>query len=63
MVLSWSRAIYVEFVNRADTPTFMRCHVNAFTYFGGVPEKCLYDSTKLVALEADDAGRPVWNPR
>ena len=34
MVLSWSRAIYVEFVNRADTPTFMRCHVNGFAYFG-----------------------------
>jgi len=62
MVLSWSRAIYVEFVNRADTPTFMRCHVNAFTYFGGVPEKCLYDRTKLVVLETDDAGRSVWNP-
>ena len=37
MVLGWSRAIYVEFVRRADTTSFIQCHVNAFEYFGGVP--------------------------
>jgi transposase len=25
MVLAWSRAVYVEFVDRADTPSFIRC--------------------------------------
>ena len=34
MVLSWSRAIYVEFVRRADVATFMRCHISAFEYSG-----------------------------
>ena len=63
MVLSWSRAIYVEFVRRADVATFMRCHVNAFEYFGGVPRRCLYDNAKVVVAGRDDAGRPEWNSR
>ena len=63
MVLSWSRAIYVEFVRRADVTAFMRCHVNAFEYFGGVPRRCLYDNAKVVVLGRDDDGRPEWNSR
>ncbi|MEX1336759.1 IS21 family transposase [Hydrogenibacillus schlegelii] len=63
MVLSWSRALYVEFVDRADTATFIRCHLNAFRYFGGVPETCLYDRTKLVVLGLDEKGEPKWNER
>ena len=31
MVLGWSRAIYVEFVRRADVATFIRCHLNPST--------------------------------
>ena len=50
MVLGWSRAIYVEFVRRADVASFMQCHVNAFEYFGGVPRRCLYDNAKVVVL-------------
>jgi transposase len=63
MVLSWSRALYVEFVERADTATFARCHIHAFDHFGGVPRRCLYDNTKLVVLRRDGEGRPVWNER
>lgn len=63
MVLSWSRALYVEFVERADTATFLRCHVHGFEHFGGIPQRCLYDNTKLVVLRRDSEGRPVWNER
>ncbi|MCL6581886.1 MAG: IS21 family transposase [Firmicutes bacterium] len=63
MVLSWSRALYVEFVPRADVGSFIRCHVNAFRHFGGVPTRCLYDNAKVVVLGRDGAGRPVFNPR
>jgi transposase len=59
MVLSWSRAMYVEFVTQADLATFLRCHWNAFTFFGGVPAKCLYDNAKVVVLGRDEAGNPV----
>jgi len=60
MVLSWSRAIYVEFVARADEATFLRCHHHAFVAFGGIPRTCLYDNTKLVVLDRDSNGEPVW---
>ena len=64
MVLGFSRAIYVEFVRRADVPTFIRCHLNAFEYFGGVPRRCLYDNAKVVVLERDDEGGDhEWNSR
>ena len=64
MVLGFSRAIYAEFVRRADVPTFIRCHLNAFDYFGGVPRRCLYDNAKVVVLERDDEdGDHEWNSR
>ena len=63
MVLSWSRSLFVEFVRRADTASFIQCHVNAFEYFGGVPRRCLYDNAKVVTLGRDDKGRIEWNRR
>lgn len=63
MVLSWSRAIYVEFVTKADTATFIRWHVNAFIHFGGIPQRCLYDNTKTVVLGRGPEGQPMFNER
>ena len=62
MVLSWSRALYVEFVRRADLPTFLGCHVRAFEALGGMAKTCLYDNTKLVVLSRDEAGEPIFTP-
>jgi transposase len=62
MVLAWSRALYVEFVRRADVATFIRCHIHAFTAFGGVVQRCLYDNAKVVVLGRDAGGEPRWNP-
>lgn len=61
-VLSWSRAIYVEFIPRADLPNFLRCHVHAFQEFAGVPQRCLYDNAKVVVLERAASGEPVYAP-
>ncbi len=63
LVLSWSRMLYVEFVPQADTSTFLRCHLHAFDYLGGVPQRCLYDRTKLVILGTDGSGAPLGNSR
>lgn len=63
MVLGWSRALYVEFIRKADTASFIRCHLNAFAYFGGITQTLLYDNTKQVVLERDQTGEPVWNPQ
>ena len=62
MVFGWSRAIYVEFVERADVATFIRCHINAFTRYG-VPGHCLYDNAKAVVLGRDENGEPLWNQK
>lgn len=61
MVLAWSRLLYVEFIRRADVATFIRCHLNAFERFGGLPRTCLYDNTKVVVLGRDAGGVPHWN--
>jgi len=61
MVLAWSRLLYVEFIRRADVASFIRCHLNAFERFGGLPRTCLYDNTKVVVLGRDAAGVPHWN--
>jgi transposase len=37
MVLGYSRMRYIEFVTDMSTSTLIRCHINAFRYFGGYP--------------------------
>ena len=63
MVMSYLRAMYVEFVERQDISTLIKCHIQALEYFGGVPECILYDNLKPVVLGRDDGGRPVWNEK
>ena len=35
----------------------MACHLNAFSYFGGVPKEYLYDNMKTVISERNAYGR------
>jgi len=50
-VLSFSRLMYVGLsFSPIDTQTFIQLHDEAFRYFGGVPEECVYDQTKLVVI-------------
>ncbi len=51
MVLGYSRFRFVFFTTEADAAAFIRFHLEAFAYFGGVPKTCLYDNTKTVVLE------------
>jgi transposase len=37
MILGYSRMRYIEFVTDMSTNTLIRCHQNAFRYFGGYP--------------------------
>jgi predicted nucleic acid-binding Zn ribbon protein len=59
MVLGYSRMRYAEFNRRCDEASLLRCMVNAFEYFNGVPDTGLTDRIKTVALSSDH-GRPVW---
>ena len=61
--LGYSRRQYVEFTVRQDTETFLRCHLHAFHYFGGVPTELLYDNLKTAVLYRDREGTVHWNPR
>lgn len=60
-VLSYSRMRFVTFVKRTDAPTLIRCLMEAFEYFGGLPRAVLTDRMKTVLLEME-AGRPHWHP-
>ncbi|CDQ20724.1 Transposase [Halobacillus karajensis] len=51
MVLSYSRMKYVEFTDSMDLETLMKCHMNAFAYFNGVPEQILYDNMKTAVIK------------
>ena len=61
MVLSYSRLMYAEFTLSQCMEDFIRCHINAFRHFGGVPKKALYDNLKTVVLSR--LGRDIrFNP-
>jgi transposase len=51
MVLSYSRMKYVEFTTDMKLETLMKCHMNAFAYFNGLPEQILYDNMKTVVTK------------
>ena len=51
MVLEYFRMRYIEFVTDMSTSTLIRCHINAFRYFGGYPEEILYDNMKQVVVK------------
>ena len=56
-ILGFSRKTFIEFTNRMDEMTLLRCHKNAFDYFGGVPEKILYDNMKTVVIQRNKYGK------
>jgi transposase len=61
-ILGYSRMRFVTFVKRCDTPTLIRCLMEAFEYFGGLTRVALTDRMKSVLLEMVE-NKPKWNPR
>lgn len=57
MVLSFSRMLYVEFTTSMKLCELIRCHRNAFAFFGGWPQQILYDNMKQVRLDPN-----TWHP-
>lgn len=53
MKLSYSRYDYYEKVYDQRVETFINCHINAFEYFGGVPEVVRIDNLKAAVLKAN----------
>jgi len=52
MTLSNSRKSYQECVWKQDVETFIRCHENAFTFFGGITRLIKHDNLKSAVLKA-----------
>jgi len=50
MVLSWSRAVFLDFSLDQRMDTFCRMHQHAFSFFEGIPKRVLYDNLKSVVL-------------
>lgn len=63
MTLSWSRMSYVEFTVATDITWWLRCHLRAFAYFGGVPHEVLHDNLKTAILHHPHTGPLHWHPR
>lgn len=61
MVLGHSRFIFARFVMHQDLQTLLRCHMQAFAAFGGVPIEILYDRMKTAVTGEDGAGHVVYN--
>lgn len=62
MIMGSSRSKYVEFTKRCDFYSLIKCMVNAFEYFDGVPQIVLTDRMKTV-IDGSEAGKPLWNKR
>jgi transposase len=59
MVLGHSRYLWAQFVLHQDLPTVLRCHMEAFEHFGGVPGEILYDRMKTAVLGEPDQNQPI----
>jgi transposase len=53
MRLSYSRLDYYEIVYDQRVETFIRCHINAFNYFVGIPRYIKIDNLKSAILQAN----------
>ncbi len=55
MILGYSRMPFICFTTSMRSDVLLRCHLEAFRYFGGVPAEILYDNMKT-AFVADQSG-------
>ena len=53
MTLSWSRMTWLQFFFDMQMANFQKGHVDAFSFFGGVPRKLLFDNLKSAIVERD----------
>ena len=61
MILSYSRHRFVRFVFRQDSPTWLDCHIRAFTFFQACPRLIVLDNLKDGVLKPD-LYDPTLNP-
>lgn len=62
MVLGHSRYLFGRFAWRQTLDTVVRCHIEAFESFAGVPQQILYDRMKTAVLGEPEPGEIVYHP-
>jgi len=64
MILGYSRMRYIEFTLSIDATTLIKCHLNAFRYFGGYTDEILYDNIKQVVIyRALKSSESTWHTK
>jgi transposase len=63
MTLGWSRALYLEFTLTTEASWWLRGHLHAFAYFGGIPRQVLHDNLKTAVLGRAADGSTHWHPQ
>ena len=63
MVLCYSRMMYIEFTLSTKMEFFLGCHINAFEYFKGIPNKIMIDNLKTGVIEHKYGEIPIFNKR
>jgi len=63
MTLGWSRAMYLEFTVSTKMTWWLRCHVHAFHYLGGVAREILHDNVKTAVVNRPRDGVIRWHQR
>jgi transposase len=63
MTLGYSRMMYIEFTVSQRMETWLGCHVRAFEYFGGVPQRVMVDNLKSAVLDHPPGGPTRFHPR
>jgi len=53
MILSFSRHMFVRVVTRLDQREWLMCHILAFEFFGGAPQRIIPDNLKTGIIKAD----------
>lgn len=62
MTLSYSRATFAIFTFDQTLESFLRCHILAFAYLGGVARTSLYDNLKSAVIDRQGAAI-AFNPK
>lgn len=52
MTLCWSRHQYATLITNQDVATWLKCHQDAFEWFGGVTKKVIIDNAKCAVTKA-----------
>ncbi len=54
--MGYSRHTFVYFTDNMEAKTLVKCHEQAFMFFGGVPKNILYDNMKTIVDKRDAYG-------